>query len=344
VSADEFTEHMVLADEFSAAIARRTAPYHRVTRKKTRHNLVAPMADPDPLDFDDDTLQALTRYERRVRAEILDWRSTEGSRLQTVLDMLSTPAEWTLKRLADASAHQTVVNALHGGMELVQDASLFTVRPDRMLDKAQKHGISADTVSDLRHASLQSLDALSGRYVLPNKIAAGLEGAVLGMTGPAAALADLPVLFAIGLRAVQQIGTCYGFDMEDPDVQPLALSVFHVGAGTSSASKSALLVDVHVAAEAFARKWTYQKVAGRTTTGSAAQAVKRLTQRLPQKIAHKVTKQKLAQALPIIGAGIGGGFNYHFLSTTAQAARMTFRSLFLSRRYGPSSGSVPLSA
>lgn len=306
---------------------------------------VIPMSnDNDPLDFDDETLRVLTPYERRVRREILDWRSTDASRVQKILDALSTPAEWTLKRLSTAAARDTVTEALRGGLEMVQDGSRRTFRVRSVLANARSHGVSAETVADLRTADLERLDELARTHERPNKWLAAVEGGTCGLGGVGATLADLPLLFGIALRAVQQIGTCYGFDVEDPDVRPVALSVFNVGAGASSSAKAALLADVHVAAEAFARKWTYEKVARRTTTGAAAQALKRMTRRLPQKIARKVTKQKLVQTLPLVGAAIGAGFNYAFLSTTARAARMTFRSLFLTRRYGPASGSVPVPA
>jgi uncharacterized protein (DUF697 family) len=183
-------------------------------------------------------------------------------------------------------------------------------------------------------------------YHAPNKYLAALEGGVCGLGGPGAAAADLPLLFSIACRAIQQVGTCYGFNMDDPDVQPVVLSVFNVGAGASSAAKARFLLDLHVAAEAFAKRWTYQKVAEQTVTGGAAQALKQMTRRLPQKIAHKVTKQKLAQALPVLGAAVGASFNYAFLKRTLTAARRAFQALYLSGKYEPDSppdtGATPL--
>jgi hypothetical protein len=115
---------------------------------------------------------------------------------------------------------------------------------------------------------------------------------------------------------------------------PAVLGIFNVGAGASSAAKARLLVDIHVAAQAFAKRWTYQKVAERTATGTGRPHLEAPSASPAQQIARKVTKQKLAQALPVVGAAVGDAFNYRFVSHTLTAARMVFRSLYLRRKYG----------
>lgn len=300
--------------------------------------------DADPLDFDDETLGALTPHERTARSEVRAWRRDDGGALQAALRAVQDKAGSALQWATPTVAQETVRNAIEGGLEMVQDASRFTFRTSSVLKKARKEQIDANEVSDLADVSLSALDALSARYHMPNKLLAAGEGGVCGAGGIGAAAADLPLLLGVAFRGVQQVGTCYGFDMEDPDVRPAVLGIFNVGAGASSAAKARFLVDIHVAAEAFAKRWTYQQVAERTATGTAAQTLKRMTRRLPQRIAHKVTKQKLAQALPLIGAAVGGTFNYRFVSRTLTAARMTFRSLYLTRKYrddGPSATALP---
>jgi hypothetical protein len=292
------------------------------------------MHENDPLDFDDETLGALTSHEREARSEVLEWRDSGGGPLQSALSAVQDKAGSALQWATPRVAQETVRDAIEGGLEMVQDASRLTFRASSVLKEAQKDDIEADEVSDLADAPLSALDALSARYHMPNKLLAAGEGGVCGAGGVGAAAADLPLLFGVAFRGVQQVGTCYGFDMDDPDVRPAVLGIFNVGAGAGSAAKARFLVDIHVAAEAFAKRWTYQQVAERTATGTAAQTLKRMTRRLPQRIAHKVTKQKLAQALPLIGAAVGGTFNYQFVGRTLTAARMAFRSLYLRRKYG----------
>jgi len=300
--------------------------------------------DTDPLDFNADTLDALTSHERTARSEVLDWRSTDETGLLSVLNTLQEQAGTALNWVTPPVAQQTVRQALDGGLEMVQDASRFTFRTTAVLKKARSEGLEAEHVEDLADAPLSALDRISKTYHLPNKLLAAGEGSACGAAGIGGAAADLPLLFGVAFRGVQQVGTCYGFDMEDPDVRPAVLGIFNLGAGASSAAKARVLVDLHVAAEAFAKQWTYQKVAKQTATGTVAQTLKQMTRRLPRRIARKITKQKLAQALPAVGAAVGGAFNYRFVSRTLTAARMAFRSLYLTRKYrndGPSAAALP---
>lgn len=302
--------------------------------------------DPDPLDFDDETLAQLTDHEREARDNIVEWRSTGDGALASAVEALQSSVGTALTRITPEDVRTTVATAVEGGLGMVQDGARFTFRVDSVLETARSEGLSADRVADLQGAALKDLDRVARSYHAPNKYLAALEGGACGLGGPGAAAADLPLLFGIACRGVQQVGTCYGFDMDDPDVRPIVLSVFNVGAGASGAAKARFLIDLHVAAEAFAKRWTYRKVAERTVSGGAAQALKQMTRRLPQKIARKVTKQKLAQALPVVGAAVGATFNYAFLDRTLTAARRAFQALYLSGKYGPGSppdaGAAPL--
>lgn len=116
-------------------------------------------------------------------------------------------------------------------------------------------------------------------------------------------------------------------------MEPIVLSILAAGSAGEVGAKAAALADMHIAAEMFAKGWAYRKVAERTATGAAAQTLKETAKRLPRKIAENVTRRKLAQAIPIAGAAIGAGFNYWFLSTTSLAAYMSFREMYLVRKY-----------
>ena len=181
---------------------------------------------------------------------------------------------------------------------------------------------------------LEKLDRIARGYFGTNKVAAALEGAGCGLGGMALIAADIPLLFGIAFRAVQQIGSCYGFDMEDPEMTPVVMSVFNVGSTASSTAKTAALMDMQVAAVAFGKNWTYGRVAESTATGAVAVLLKERTKHLPKDIAHNITKRKLAQAIPLVGAAVGEGFNYWFLSNTIRVAYMAFREMYLARKYG----------
>jgi hypothetical protein len=231
------------------------------------------------------------------------------------------------------SVQKTVGKAVIGFIEMLKDAAQWTYPDKSIVKEARKLGIEIYHHRQLRDYDVEKLDQIARRYFNSNKIIGALEGAGCGLGGLALIAADIPLLFTVSFRAVQQIGSSYGFDMEDPDMLPIVMSVFNAGATASEAAKTAALADMRVAAIAFSKNWTYKKVAERTQTGIVTQLLKERTKRLPKDIANNITKRKLAQVIPLVGSAIGAGFNYWFLSNTVRASYMIFRDMHLSMKY-----------
>jgi hypothetical protein len=58
-------------------------------------------------------------------------------------------------------------------------------------------------------------------------------------------------------------------------------------------------------------------------------------QRIAKRIGVRLTKAKLAQTIPVIGAGVGAGFNAWYVSRVCNAAYFLYRERFLAEKYGP---------
>ncbi len=191
-------------------------------------------------------------YERRVRDEIDTWQDEKDGVLTKALNVTGLPIGWAYERIPDAG-RRTVEQAVLGFMEMLRDASRWTYPDKGIVEEARKVGIEVDDYRDLADHDLEKLDQIARSYFGSNKIVAALEGGGCGLGGMALIAADIPLLFGLSFRAVQQIGSCYGFDMEDPEMTPVVMSVFNVGSTASSTAKAAALVDMRVAAVAFGR-------------------------------------------------------------------------------------------
>ena len=60
-----------------------------------------------------------------------------------------------------------------------------------------------------------------------------------------------------------------------------------------------------------------------------------LVQRLARTLGVRLTKAKLAQAIPVVGAAVGGGFDAYFTSRVCDTAYHLYRERFLGEKYGP---------
>ena len=275
----------------------------------------------------------LTPYERYVRAEIERWRDEKDGVLTKALSVADRPVEWVYERIPDAG-RRTLERAVLGVVEMLRDASRWTYPDSGIVKEARRMGIDVADYRELHQHDIEDLDRIARRYFGSNKIVAALEGAGCGLGGMALIAADVPALFTISFRAIQQIGSSYGFDMEDPDMLPVVMSVFSVGTTASNTAKRVALRDMRAAAVALGKNWTYTKVAQATRTGVVVGLLKENTKHLPKAIASNITKRKLAQAIPLVGVAVGAGFNYWFVSNTTRAAYMLFREMHLTRNYG----------
>ena len=268
----------------------------------------------------------LSDYERRALREIEQWeRGTNESLLQQALGFALKPVDWAFEQFVPDSVVDQLGNALNQALGKLNDASAWTYDAADLLQKAHAAGLDVENVEALRDEPLESLDALAAPFVGPNTILAALSGGGAGFGGALFAVADVPVLFTVNFRLIQQIGAAYGFPMQGPDFQPLVLSIFNVAASGSRQAKSDALRELSVAGAAFAHGGGYR---GRPTQGT----LREQAGHLPREIAKNLAGRKLAQMIPIAGAAVGAGVNYWFTDQTAKAATQLFRALYLERK------------
>ena len=250
----------------------------------------------------------LTDKEKAVRREIEEWQHADAS--MAAVDQTVAPE--TMDR---------VTERIHDFLSTLTDASEWTHQADDILAAAEERGLPVESVSDLRNQPLSELDPLARSRFRQNTIMAALEGGGTGLIGTAFLAADIPLLFTINLRLIQQIGACYGFPLRGPMFRPLVLSMFNAAASGGREARNEALREVSVAAAAFADDLDYK--------GRVSGTFRDQNRHVPREIAKGLVERKLGQAVPLAGAAVGAGVNYWFTSETAETAFMCARALYL---------------
>ncbi len=267
----------------------------------------------------------LSDYEKQARKEVEAWRYDEASLLQQIFDWTMRPFDWVVKQVVPDSLVDQAGEAIARFVSTLSEASSWTYDEGSILKQARERQIAAESLSDLRDKPLEDLDQLARSQISENTILAAIEGGGTGLGGAALIVADIPLLFTINLRLIQQIGACYGFSIRDPQYRPLVLSIFDVAASGSQKAKNEATREMSVAAAAFAHDLEYR---GR----SSSDTFQEQNRHLPREIAKNLIGRKLGQLIPVAGAAIGAGINYWFTLQTAEAAFMLFRSLHVERK------------
>ncbi|MDX1429091.1 MAG: EcsC family protein [Rhodothermales bacterium] len=266
----------------------------------------------------------LTSYEKDVQREIEDWQRGEGSFLMQAVNWAMQPVDWVVRQVVSPNLEEQADDVVTQFLSILNDASEWTHHPDDVLAEAKHKGLEVENINDLRDQPLDKLDELARGQFNQNAILAAVEGGGAGLGGLVLIAADIPLLFTINLRMIQQIAACYGFILSGPSYRPLVLSVFNVAATGSRESKSSAVREISVAAAAFANDLEYK--------GRVRGAFKDQNRHAPREIVKNLLGRKLAQAVPIAGAAVGAGINYWFTTEAAEASFMLFRALYLERK------------
>ena len=267
----------------------------------------------------------LNDYEKKATREVEAWKSDGVSLIQHMFHLAMKPVDWVVERVVPQNLIDQASDGVASVLAMLNDASEWTYNEADVLQSAKKFDIEVEKISDLREIPLEKLDRLARSHFSENSLMAAMEGGGTGLGGAALIVADIPLLFTINFRLIQQIGGSYGFSMRSPEFQPLVLAIYNVAASGSSEAKHDALKEMSVAAAAFAHNLEYRgKRAGGTLRDQE--------RHLPREIAKNLIGHKLGQMIPLAGAAVGAGINYWFTTQTAEATYMLFRSLYVERK------------
>lgn len=266
----------------------------------------------------------LTSYERDVQREIESWQHGDSSLVTQALNWAMQPVDWVVRQVVSPDLIDQADEAISLFLGFLNDASKWTFDAQDLVPRAKQLGLEIEAPGELSDCPLEKLDELARGCFTENAVLAAVEGGGTGLGGIVLIAADIPLLFTINLRLIQQIGASYGFPMQGPEYAPVVLSIFNVAASSSREAKNEALREISVAAAALAGDLNYR--------GRVSGTFRDQNRHLPREIAKNIVGRKLAQAIPIAGAAIGAGINYWFTTETAETAYMLFRALYIERK------------
>lgn len=173
-----------------------------------------------------------------------------------------------------------------------------------------------ESIADLRYKDLELSDEIADSVHNWAIGTAASEGFATGMGGAAAMAADISFLITFAFRTIHRIGMCYGYEVKTDDDERFVLGILSVSsANTINERKAALLA---LKADIRAGGFVARKV-----------LMSDLIKNLAKQMGINLTKRKMAQLVPLIGAGLGAAMNYSFITDIAWAARRAYQQRWL---------------
>ena len=277
-------------------------------------------------------------YERRALERIHEWKDREQGWFGQTMRQIGWPVDRLgalLSSAADAAGLSDVITkALTGIVGVLADAAAWSVSQEATCKAFRKAGHDVRQHADLFALDLEQVDKVVGWLDAKYKSVAFTEGATTGAVGVPGLIADIPALVTLNLRAIVEYATYYGFDVGSQRERLFAMQVLGLASSPSAPAKMPVMAQLaRIAADAAKGKaWKHIEKA----------ALASVIRQIAKALGIRLTKAKLAQAVPIVGAAVGGGFNAYYTARVCDAAYQLYRERFLAEKYGP--GVIDLTA
>lgn len=284
--------------------------------------------------FHDELRPYLTPQEIKILDEIAAWLEPPApkgklAKFVRVLKMPIRAAETAIEaayELVPQSVRDAIGQAIFSMLCLFRDTSGFTVSPKSIYKKigsklSMAFPIDDDPKAFLMAQDMKKLDAAALECIAFNRRLAATEGAVAGVTGVAGLVADVPSLYGLIFRVIQEVGICYGFSGDSPLEKAFMLKILEIGHEAQVDVKRAGMVELNTIQVMIRKKLTWAELEKNVL-------VKALRE-LAKKLGVQLTKAKLAQLIAGIGAVVGLAVNRKLVDDVGTAAFYAYRLRFL---------------
>lgn len=254
--------------------------------------------------------------EEQIRA-INEWRMEKPTVINTALSYVMFPISIFIQAIVPESAVRGAIDGTSTAAEWLTDEG-----------DIQCKGEVSD-IGVLKSKSLRLSDKLANEIHNWAIGIASAEGVGSGMLGIYGLAMDIPFIITFALRTIHKIGLCYGYKIKDEKNKHFVL-VLLSAAGANTATEKAEAVKILRAIDVMIAKQTLKTIAEKTVQQQLSkEAVLISMKNLGRQLGLNITQRKALQAIPAIGAVVGGSVNAWFINDVGWAARRAFQERWL---------------
>lgn len=259
----------------------------------------------------------LGEYEKEQIRAIEEWKKEKSGVVSTALGSVMFPISVLIQSLVPQSA-------IRGAISGTSAAAKWLVDEGDVMRKGE-----VSEIDGLRTKDLMLSDKLANEVHNWAIGIAAAEGVGTGIWGFCGLALDIPFIITFALRAIHKIGLCYGYKTKDEKGKHFALAVLSA-ASANTASQKAEAVKILRAIDVMIAKQTLKTVAEKAAQRQLGKEAVRISMKyLGRQLGINITERKVLQAIPAIGAAIGGSVNGWFINDVGWAARRAFQERWL---------------
>ncbi|WP_086555084.1 EcsC family protein [Acetobacter sp. DmW_043] len=264
----------------------------------------------------------LSAYEENALLEIRQWKNPDKSWLSSALSAINKPLDLAGDAIMSAPwVGDILKKIMMGVLELANDAAQWSVDSSAIFKEFRGDGHDVENLSDISKLDLEKVDLTVGWLASKYKGLLAAEGAVAGAVGLPGLAIDVPTLLLGCLRAVGEYATYYGFDVNNQKERIYALNVISFASSPTDTAKAVAMAQLTKISGDIAKKATWKEL--------EKSVFVKMVQEIAKQLGIRLTKSKLAQVVPAMGAVAGGGFNAYYVSKVCESAHNLYRERFI---------------
>ncbi len=276
-------------------------------------------------------------YIVKAKAEIERWEQEGPGWLAQVGSFILWPAQKAAEMLIPDSVQDVVAKAIEGFLVGISNLSKHIVDAPAITEKVAKRRLVFGENPELwQHLAASDEEAQScWNWHLGYAAAEGGATGALGLPGLAA---DIPALFTVVIRLIQQMGICYGYDPTKPEEQEYVIHILRTGTASDVAAKLEALIFLKQIEQILIKVAWKKMAADLAAKQIGAQSLLAALRQFAKSLGINLTKRKALQMIPIIGAVVGASFNATFANDIGHAAYFCYRRRWIADHEKPEDG------
>ncbi|MBS0984511.1 EcsC family protein [Gluconobacter cerinus] len=264
----------------------------------------------------------LSSYEKNALLEIDLWKNPKKTWYSSALKIVNKPVDIAGDAIMNTPlAGEVIKKSMIGILDIANDAAQWSVDSSAIFKEFRGDGHDVVKLNDISSLDLEKVDLTVGWLAAKYKGILFAEGAAAGAIGIPGLAIDVPALLLGCLRAVGEYATYYGFDVNNQKERIYALNVLSLASSPTDAAKAVAMAQLTKISGDIAKKATWKEL--------EKSVFVKMVQEIAKQLGIRLTKAKLAQVVPAVGAVAGGGFNAYYVSKVCESAHHLYRERFI---------------
>jgi len=274
-------------------------------------------------------------YILTAKEEIKKWESEGPGFLAKAGNMALWPAQKAAEALIPEGVQKAINRAVLKFLTGLGSAT-------RLIINESEGRAKAKSLQAVYGYGLRASDEAAKHYRKYHVAYAAAEGAATGATGIFGLVTDIPSLFTISLRAIQQVGICYGYDMKKETEREYMMHILRTGSTSDVRAKLQFMIGLKQVEEVLKRVSLNKASEALASKEIGRYSLLATVGKFAESLGLQITKRKSLQLVPVVGAVVGGVFNSVFVSDIGEAAYMNYRRRRIEEDEGMDAASLML--